>query len=288
MPVAGKILPPVFERRFEQFNSETQHLAFEEADIILRSKAICTIAQRHLNELKQYVTTTEFTSLDDEIFFFKSVKPLFLTPFLYHRKIHLIELNRPVGSPAIQEAYLQGQIHRVKHFFDKYTSFYQYYRTEDTSKDLQYYTRGHLSEMAMQYPFATEADPTFCTGYDYLLARIQANDLTNIYLNRAVFALQHPEETAAQAEQPELQWTSASVDLAEFLYGAVADGFINNGKTPISTLARIFGKIFNVNLTFIHKKLEEIRNRKKNRTVFWDRGKRSLQRKIEEDDENAL
>jgi len=288
MPVAGKILPPVFERRYEQFLSETDRITLEEEDVILRSKLLCALAQQHLHELKQYVTTTGFSTLAEEIFFFKTVKPLFQAPFLYHRKVHFIELNRPVGNIEIQETYLQSQVLRVKQFFDNYTSFYQYFRSGETAKDQEYFTRGHLSDMALQYPFTTEADPTFSTGYDYLLARTQANDLTNTYLNRAVYALHHPSEAPSQEEQVTIQWTSPAIDLAEFIYGAIADGFINNGKTPASTLARVFGKFFNVNLAFIHKKMEEIRNRKKNRSVFWDRGKRSLVRKMEEDDEHAL
>ncbi len=258
-------------------------------EILLCSKRRCHIAQDILVEIRQYVIETPFSSTLEEIQFFKEIKPLFLTPLIFNHKVYSIELNKPEGSSLAKQEYLQEELKKIELFYNAHHSFYQYCRSRTTDRDHIYYTRGHLLEMEDHLPYAVQDDPSFSTGYDYLLSRTQANAMLRDYLENALYILSHPGSPVPVAKPTEtFTWTAPLIDLAELIYGIQAHACINNGKASDKAVTKALCSLFNVQIEFIAKKKEEIRMRKKNRTPFWDGAKRSIVRKMEEDDEHAL
>jgi hypothetical protein len=85
----------------------------------------------------------------------------------------------------------------------------------------------------------------------------------------------------------ELAWTAPVTALAELIVALDAYVVFNNSPIGIGKLSAYFTNLFNIDPINIHKKYEEIRIRKKNRTVFLDALKNSLIRKMELDDEYA-
>ena len=56
--------------------------------------------------LKEFIISYEFASEEEEILFFKEIKPRLFSRLIYYRKIYNIEMNRPVGSIESQKEYL--------------------------------------------------------------------------------------------------------------------------------------------------------------------------------------
>lgn len=279
---------PEYRERYEQFRETLDTIEREETSIVQREKKCMAVASAALLELKAAISQTSFPSTEDEIRFFKYTKPLFYAPLLLHHDIYLLEINRPIGGTEVQLEYLRQQGHKLKAFFQEHNSFFQYWRSGETDKDIAYFTRGQLHDFVSTDPSLLQADPSFTTACDYLLSKAAAATSLGEYINKAAYDLTHPEAAILPPIGTKLQWTGSVIDFVEFLYGAIADGFINYGKIPAQTLARSLGGIFNIKVEYVAKKLEEIRTRKKNRTVFWNRATRSLIRKMEEDDEHAL
>jgi len=279
---------PEYRERYEQFRETLDSIEREETSIVQREKKCMSLASSTLLELKAAISHTAFPAPEDEIRFFKYTKPLFYAPLLLHHDIYQLEINRPIGGTEVQLDYLRQQEHKLQAFFQEHYSFFQYWRSGDTDKDIAYFTRAHLDDFVASDPSLLQADPSFTTACDFLLSKAAAATSLVEYITKAIYDLTHPEASLLPGTGPKLQWTGSVIDFVEFVYGAIADGFINFGKIPAQTLARTLGGMFNIKVEYVAKKLEEIRTRKKNRTVFWNRATRSLIRKMEEDDEHAL
>lgn len=85
-----------------------------------------TIAEKHWNALKDTMEHYVFESLDEEIYFFRKVKPLFTSKLQYY---HLLKAGIP--NPFM----------RLQKFKEKHNSFYVYYKGGSTSQDDKWFVR---------------------------------------------------------------------------------------------------------------------------------------------------
>lgn len=83
-----------------------------EENILLSSKQAIQVMEEALNELKEYILSYNFKDDDEEIRFFKQIKPQFLSLLLYHNKVYNLELIRPIESKEMQKQYLRSSSHR--------------------------------------------------------------------------------------------------------------------------------------------------------------------------------
>jgi hypothetical protein len=82
-----------------------------------------------------------------------------------------------------------------------------------------------------------------------------------------------------------LRWTAPKVALIELIYALHASGVYNNGNTDLKRIASAFERFFQVDLGNFFNAFQEIRIRKKNRTVFVDRLKETLIRRMDAADD---
>lgn len=223
--------------------------------------------------------------MEEEIYFFKEIKPQFYSKLIYYLKLFTIETRRPTGSTAAEEKYLQKELNRLKHFFDDNLDFYQYYRSGATYLDKKYFIRGktdiHLSPDTYYY----SADPKFSTSHDYKVSRIMANELVRIYLITALDELEQKEEHKTNGTQKfMLNWTAPKASMIELIYALQALGVYNNGAADVKQIATTFENMFNIDLGNYYNVFQEIRMRKKNQTSFLDKLKEKLVQRIEEAD----
>src|SRR5690606_15112182 len=76
-------------------------------------------------------------------------------------------------------------------------------------------------------------------------------------------------------------WTGSQSDLVELLYALAESGSFNNGDIQIKTLVLYFQNVFQVDLKYYYHKYTDISNRKKERTVFLDRLRTKLIKKMD-------
>lgn len=95
-------------------------------------------------------------------------------------------------------------------------------------------------------------------------------------------------DTVTAHKEDYLQRDAQLIYLAELIYALYAFApFSSNRNINPTTIARYFSGIFHIKIDRVRKKIEEIRLRKKNRTVFLDLLKAALNRQIKEDDLHA-
>ena len=153
-------------------------------DIIETSLSMVHRLQELLNDLKAKLQTYSFPAKEDEITFFKTQKPEILGRLLFFYKIYRIETQCPNGSNDVIRNYISKELDNLTYFFNRNLDFYQYYRSHSILYDEYYFVRGKSDLRLCTDSAQFDKDPNFSTGYDYKVAKIIANEMLRIYLNK--------------------------------------------------------------------------------------------------------
>lgn len=264
-------------RLLEALEHELYALSLEQVSECERLKAAIKLCKKAMNILKKYISSFFFDSLDNEIYFFKQVKPLFYSKYIYYINVYNFYIKMPTGSKDTLKHYIASEIEDLKRFFDHNQSFYQYYRTGSSCLDNIYFTRGSSDLYGDLEDF--QGDEMFSTACDYKLSKIIANERFQEYLLQQSLKLDSPSNS--NNESP-IVWTSNQTDLVELIYALVETGAFNNGNVEIKHLMDYFQNIFQIDLRYYYRKYTDITNRKKERTAFLDKLKTALIRRMEE------
>ena len=158
-------------------------------NIIDVSLSIVHRLQTALNDLRMKIQTYIFPTKEDEILFFKTQKPEILGRLLFFYKIYKIETQCPNGSDEVIRNYINRELDNLTYFFNRNLDFYQYYRSHSTVYDEYYFVRGKADLRLCTDSAQFYKDPNFSTGYDYKVAKIIANEMLRIYLNKRLVKL---------------------------------------------------------------------------------------------------
>jgi hypothetical protein len=230
-----------------------------------------------------------FNNIEEEIEFFKYIKPQISSSLIYHTKLFSVISKQPRSTIKKQIKYFNEQIDKLQEFFNDNLEFYHYYKTESTDLDEHFFTRRKSNVFLHLGALNYFTDSQFSTSHDEKMATTLAYEMLITYLKNQIAKLKigYNMETNITAfqNQEKLFWTGNKIDLIELIYALHSSGVVNNGNLEIKELASFCEQMFNIELGDYYRKFLEIRYRKINQTKFIDKLKESLQKKIEEADE---
>ncbi len=161
-----------------------------EGDLLRVGKAVSDIREI-ISELKQFTVKYSFRDVDEEVQFFKEVKPVFLSQYTYYRKMFSVLFHN-----SFQDR--EGQIHnyykvlkKLQAFSVRNQTFCEYCMSGATYLDQNYFTR------KAQTPPAVALDEKFSTGYDLKLSKILAHELMKGYIIDALRKLRENKASPA-------------------------------------------------------------------------------------------
>ena len=256
-------------------------------DIVENSLSMVHRLQAVLNDLKTKLQTYSFPTKEDEIIFFKTQKPEILGRLLFFYKIYRIETQCPNGSNDVIRNYINKELDNLTYFFNRNLDFYQYYRSHSTLYDEYYFVRGKSDLRLCTDSAQFDKDPNFSTGYDYKVAKIIANEMLRIYLNKRLVKLEtntQVEDNLQKCLKYPFRFTGKKVFLIELGYSLVSSGDINNGNVEIKEMMNFLGTVFQVELGDYYAAYIAMKERKKDRTVYLSRLQDSLVKRMDEDD----
>lgn len=243
-------------------------------------KLAIALSKKALGILRKYLFSYFFGSLEEEINFFKRIKPLFYSKYIYYINIYNYHIKLPTGSDEIVKTYISSHLEELKHFFDHNQSFYQYYRSGSDHLDSFYFTRSNFDVYTELEDF--QGDELFSTSHDYKISKIIANEQFQEFL---MMKCKNLDDDCVHGPESPVIWTGNQTDLVELLYALVESGCLNNGNIQIKSAILFFQSVFKVDLKYYYHKYTDISNRKKERTVFLDRLKVCLARKMDNKNE---
>lgn len=263
--------------------NQLQQIEIETHNVLEKSHKSFACISNALDQLKAFLLGYTFCDENEEIRFFKEIKPSISAKSVFHKRIMEIESLRPTGTYEVQINYLKKQLEELTRFFNEHKEFYQYYRMKSTLLDNVYFTRKNNRK-----PKGPDIDGNAITSHDYVVAKIIAHDWLEIYLKEEIekisLKLEKPNSVQVGCfSENSLQWTGNKTWLIELIYALCACGVLNNGKCEIREITQIFEKTFNIQLTdTIYRTYVELKTRS-NPTKFLDKLRNSFLRKIEED-----
>ena len=235
----------------KQIEVEISKIDLYNYDIIETSLSMVLRLQDALTNLRRKLQTYVFSSKEEEIYFFKSQKPELLGRLLYFHKIYRIEVQCPTGSNDVIRLYLNKELDSLTYFFNRNLDFYQYYRSHSTVHDELYFLRGNVDFRLCTDSAQFDKDPNFSTGYDYKVAKILANEMLRIYLNKRLQKLEcdsYIKERQTVTTKIPIRFTGKKNTLIELGYALVSSGDINHGNIEIKEFMEYLSAIFNIDL----------------------------------------
>ena len=276
----------VFDKILFQIDLEIDEIDLYGYDIIETSLSMVHRLQSVVNDLRNRLQTYVFPTQEDEISFFKTQKPEILGRLLFFYKIYRIETQCPNGSNVVIRNYLNRELDSLTYFFNRNLDFYQYYRSHSTVYDEYYFVRGKADLRLCTDSAQFDKDPNFSTGYDYKVAKIIANEMLRIYLNKRLIKLETDsqiEDNLQRLNKYPFRFTGKKVSLVELGYSLASSGDFNNGNVEIKEMMNFLSTVFHTDLGDYYAAYIAMKERK-DRTAYLHHLIERLIKRMDDDD----
>lgn len=281
------------EINFEEFIKNIDCTIYEKIDVDNWNISVEVVLdvveflQRSLEDMRTYIVNHPFSNKEEEIYFFKHIKPEVLSRLLYFTEIYNTEMRKPHGSIEVLKKYYNDRLDELTSYFESNLDFYQYYRSKATHLDSHYFVRGHIDFKLCPNCVPYDRDPEFSTCYDHKAAQILANDMLCIYLNKKLHGVDKQVIIAkSRSFLPEhpFRMTATKIAAVELGYAIYAAGILNNGQADIKEIMTFMEASFQIDLGDYYRTYITMKDRKKDRTSFLNSLIKSLLKKMDEDD----
>ena len=147
------------------------------------------IALIYWYKLKEQLNDFTFKNKDDEINFYKNVKPKFTSHIEYMILINHALLLVPVENKEFEREFWEGELQILNRFKEKNAAFVNYYTCEKTHHDHQYFLPENydLANFIVSRPYDTGTG--FMTSHDHLVATYLAQEMYNDYVKKKLIAI---------------------------------------------------------------------------------------------------
>src|SRR3546814_6123549 len=149
-----------------------------------------------LSAIKTEVLQVGFLNEDQDVDFFKNVKPQILGKLIYYNKVFRIETTCPVSNGKIHQSYYENVLKNLKLEYKESIcneDFYRYYRACRTDRDHIYFKLGKINYHDGLKSGVFEIDLSFSTYYDNKIAHIIANELLYTYTLTKINTEENPD-----------------------------------------------------------------------------------------------
>lgn len=270
------------ERLLDEMHRELSQLALNTTHELQRTEQSFQIAESAMQQLKAFMKDYEFQSIQEEILFFKEIKPQFQREMIYYCELMYIDANKPVGSRKCMIKYYHQVMEQVQAFFGRNHLLYTYYRMGRSDQDELLYVR-ETDCVPLIPDYSLDFDSSFTTINSSKLGKIMAFERVCEYLTQTIQALEYGVPVIPEQKSKHL-WTESKAALIELAYALHSRGAVNNGKCDVKAIINSLEQLFNVEVGNFYRTFQSMRIRKKNRTSFLDNLKLSLEKRMDETD----
>lgn len=221
-----------------------------------------------LKALKEHVLSDGFRDDEDEVYFFKYLKPRFYMLYIYEVELYNLISGVPVGTDEMVWNYYLSELSALKRFFSQHSFIYDYFAREEEGMDGSFFLRRNLNVLHPDVSasgFPGISDDGFTTNQDYNFSKFRALEkLRDFILGRIrlVYVKPEPGFPLELALGKKLNWTGEKVELVELAYGIFLSKSINGGKLEIADVVSWLEQSLNVDLGVPYRKFISIGRRK--------------------------
>jgi hypothetical protein len=232
-------------------------------------------------EMKRAIKMNNFRSTEQEIYFFKKIKPKVYSKLIFYHTLFKIETKRP-ESKLLKKKYFKRVIKKLHKYFEQNEEICRYYRSKQECLDEIYFLRKNRNLDTSSDSIFPYIEQEFSTLHDHSFSCIMAHEQLINYLENEIHKLNNRDSKSTLITN--YTWTDSKIALIELIYALHSNGSVNNGKIDIKELVELFEKLFNIDLEEYSRTFIDIRMRKTGCTKYLDNLKQSLLKRMEEAD----
>ncbi len=268
---------------FYEFECEYEALKSTTSDVLELCHKMIEFIQEKLKELGKWLKNHIFSSIQEEIQFFKELKPKMVSKIIYHQQLLKIE-GSLLPTKKKKKKHYEKELVKLYEYGMNNKEFYEYYRSKGSYKDEEYFVRKQYKNLWDNCSHLI-SDSKLCTSHDFILTTFVANEILEGYLEKKLEELNGNNIINNSLLNSNLNWTATKVDLVELIYSLQLSGAINGGNCDVKEIATYFGKMFNVDIEDnIYRAFIDIKSRKTIQTKFLNTITENLNRKMNEDE----
>jgi hypothetical protein len=122
----------------KEVDMKVEQIECSEISIVTKSLEASRVLTDAFKHLKAFILAYDFHNEEEEILFFKEIKPRLCFRLIYYRKIYNIEMSRPMGIDK-QREYLCDIMNDINKYNAKRLDFVRYYRSGSSHLDNLYF-----------------------------------------------------------------------------------------------------------------------------------------------------
>jgi hypothetical protein len=253
---------------FNQFEMDLETLFYDNSDMLAKAKKAVPFIEERIKQLNKWLENHTFQTNEEEINFFKFLKPKLISKLIYYKTIVNAESEAPFGK-ALKRKHYQKVINKIYQDSKKNKVFYNYYRSGSYHNDEDYFLRKNHIPKLQDECLQMYYDTRLCTKLYYEAAKIISNDLLTDYFEKKIDLMDNIETVNQISIYSNLNWTGSKIDLVELVYALHQQKVFNGGNTDIKEIAASVSKMFNVDIEEnIYRSYLDIKNRKSGHTKF--------------------
>ena len=269
----------------QQFYTRLSGIIPPELISLAQTQSGIELCHHTLFELRQVLALYPELALDEEVYFFKTIKPQALQNLIYFYEVRNCYLQLPKGSVKKQLDFLKFRSLGITEYLGTHRDLIFYMEQQCTYQDHLYFIRKPEIVMPVIPELVFYMDPDFSTSHDVLWARLLAKQKELLFLQKLREKLKRQRYfTGKEDKLPELHWTASKTALVELIYALNSSQAINGGQEDIAKITAGFEVLFDVKLENVYKTYSEIRERKGKRARFVRKLWEGFTKKMEEED----
>ena len=193
-----------------------------------------------LHELNRFIAAFKFPGEDEEILFFKTIRPEIVALRIEEVMRYNLQVNKPIGTIEIQLKYFEDELKALQSFFRMNSFHYQYYRNGVSDLDRTYFLR-NAEPLSVPLADVNESDKTVSTPMSLLFAKFTAYEHIQYFILEQITPLKYPElslKNKGGIQYSEMKWTGDTINIVELAYGIWLTGQLNNGNASLNQIVR--------------------------------------------------
>lgn len=261
----------------KQVISELEQILQSETDMNIKAKKAARLIMGTLSDFRNMIREKGFKRDEDEIYFFRRIKPPIHAYLIFFSILSEIETGKYHLSDEELKNLIDKKMRMFRHIQRDNLDFVTYYMEGMTHLDRQYFLRPTDILKVTRHSTTMMLDPELSTTYDVVAANIIAHQMLKKYL--------FPDQDAVKTRMPaspKLKWTASKSDFIEFVYGLQASAAINYGDVEIKELCLTLQSIFQVQIEDPYRIFIDLTNRKTIPVKFIPKMEEGFLRKVEE------
>ena len=148
------------------------------------------IAKGYWKTLQERLEGYVFYTTEEEIYFFKDIKPLFTAEIEYYNLLYHTRLFQPQYDPVQVKAFWEREARRLQKFKEEQEEFYIYYKVGCTARDEDYFVRANNDFSNFIEAKVYDLNSDAATSGDQLVSGILALERYNAYVQEQLTRLE--------------------------------------------------------------------------------------------------